>query len=401
MRERMKKTSDIVKKHTDKAKDKQKKNYDRKAKAVKIKVGDRVIVKILAHVGKHKIQDNFEEEIYEVIDQPREDIPVFKIRSEKTKREKTLHRNHLVLVDYEDDEDIDVATEEPGDTSTLNDGGVQAEDVEKRELGNPDVEEKKKIGDVTEEESDSDEEVSFYYVPPTYRDGDAHQLASIEDEVVKADNGKEEQRPDIRPAVNETESPEDTVRKVIREDNFSGSGNRSDETVVKEPGIVVERDGTFEKRRGEEPGDHCTGTEPDQDEAQITDRENNRIHTRQDRSRSRSRARRREIEAEEANRSKSRSTARDSRSLSRRRSDASREASLQRKQYEEDAQNTELRRSSRQRKPPSRYEDFHMHSLVTRPTDSRIQALEELVNSGILKNIDAMIAQKLVDSVFK
>ena len=41
--------------------------------------------------------DRFEEELYEVMSQPRQDIPVFKIKSEKGV-EKTLHRNHLLPV---------------------------------------------------------------------------------------------------------------------------------------------------------------------------------------------------------------------------------------------------------------------------------------------------------------
>lgn len=43
----------------------------------------------------------FEEYLYEVITQPRQDIPVFKIRSEIGIK-KTLHRNHLLPVDTTD-----------------------------------------------------------------------------------------------------------------------------------------------------------------------------------------------------------------------------------------------------------------------------------------------------------
>ena len=104
LRERIEKTRHIVQKHMDKAKSKQKSYYDKKAKAVTINKGDKVLVKKLAFEGKHKIQDKFEEDVFVVIDQPRPDIPVFKVKSRKDNREKTLHRNHLILLDKQDGE---------------------------------------------------------------------------------------------------------------------------------------------------------------------------------------------------------------------------------------------------------------------------------------------------------
>ena len=105
LKDRMKKTRHIVKEINDKAREKQKKYYDVKAKAAKLNVGDQVLVKIMKFEGKHKISDKFEEDIYEVIQQPRVDIPVFKLRSLKSKREKTLHRNHLRPVKYRVEEE--------------------------------------------------------------------------------------------------------------------------------------------------------------------------------------------------------------------------------------------------------------------------------------------------------
>lgn len=66
-----------------------------KAKAARIELGDKVLVKVLAFKGKHKLADKFEENIYEVIDQPHKDIPVYIVRSSDGVR-KTLHRNHLL-----------------------------------------------------------------------------------------------------------------------------------------------------------------------------------------------------------------------------------------------------------------------------------------------------------------
>ncbi len=74
-------TQQLVKKHTEEHPKKQKGQFDKKAKASKISVGDKVLVKILAYEGKHKIADKFEEDVYRVVEQPRHDMPVFKVRS--------------------------------------------------------------------------------------------------------------------------------------------------------------------------------------------------------------------------------------------------------------------------------------------------------------------------------
>ncbi len=87
-----------------KLREKQKSQFDRKAKASKIAVGDKVLVKILAFDGKHKIADRFEKEVYQVIDQPRPEIPVYRIRSTDG-TVKTLHRNHLLPVNIADTEE--------------------------------------------------------------------------------------------------------------------------------------------------------------------------------------------------------------------------------------------------------------------------------------------------------
>lgn len=60
LKERLEHTKEVVKQFTDKAKQKQKELYDKKAKAIDIEVGDTVLVKILAREGRHKIADKFE-----------------------------------------------------------------------------------------------------------------------------------------------------------------------------------------------------------------------------------------------------------------------------------------------------------------------------------------------------
>ena len=77
LRDRMKTTQNIVKRYTEKAQMKQKEQFDKRANASKIMAGDRVLVKILAFDGKHKIADRFEEDVYTVIEQTIPDIPVY------------------------------------------------------------------------------------------------------------------------------------------------------------------------------------------------------------------------------------------------------------------------------------------------------------------------------------
>jgi len=161
MKDRMVKTQTIIQDHIKKAQLKQKTIYDRKARAVKIDVGDKVLVKILAFDGKHKIQDRFEEELYDVVEQPREDIPVYKVRSRRSQKTKVLHRNHLVPVYHQDEEDesrTDVKPLVEEDTSTKEDDVQMKSD----RSGNR----------RDEEESDSDDGNSCVY--HVNKGGDAH-----------------------------------------------------------------------------------------------------------------------------------------------------------------------------------------------------------------------------------
>ena len=62
-----------------------------------MKVGDKVLLKHTAFKDKHKIQDQWENAIYEVIEQPLGKIPVFKIKSmEGDDKTTVVHRNLLL-----------------------------------------------------------------------------------------------------------------------------------------------------------------------------------------------------------------------------------------------------------------------------------------------------------------
>ncbi|XP_046559933.1 uncharacterized protein LOC124268954 [Haliotis rubra] len=95
---------------TEKAKTSQKKqkvNYDQRARAAILDIGDRVLVKIVAFEGRHKIADGWENDVYVVIDQPNTSVPVYLVGKENGEgRRKTLHRNLLLPIGSLQGQDI-------------------------------------------------------------------------------------------------------------------------------------------------------------------------------------------------------------------------------------------------------------------------------------------------------
>ena len=97
LRRRMKESFDLATQHADRARRKQKGYYDLKTRHADLQKNDRVLIKRMAFgEGKHKLSDRWEEEIYCVVDQPNEDIPVFTLEGEKSGRRRVLHRNLLL-----------------------------------------------------------------------------------------------------------------------------------------------------------------------------------------------------------------------------------------------------------------------------------------------------------------
>ena len=70
------------------------------------------MVKIVAHKGRHKLQDRWEPEEYVVIEQPIAGTPVYKVKPVNGDNVRTLHRNLLLPLgvrlepDYESDDSI-------------------------------------------------------------------------------------------------------------------------------------------------------------------------------------------------------------------------------------------------------------------------------------------------------
>ena len=85
---------------TDKESSRQKALFDKRSKDLRLEPGDLCLVKKTAWKARHKIQNRWEDDLYVILSQTNEDIPVYTIRNTDTSVEKTLHRNLLLPLDY-------------------------------------------------------------------------------------------------------------------------------------------------------------------------------------------------------------------------------------------------------------------------------------------------------------
>ncbi|XP_056022199.1 uncharacterized protein K02A2.6-like [Ostrea edulis] len=101
LRSKIQKAYELAADASEKARTKQRDTYNTKVRGGTVKVGDRVLVKIVAFDGKHKLADRWEQEPYTVIVQPNSDITIFTVRRENGEgRTRTLHRNLLLLMGF-------------------------------------------------------------------------------------------------------------------------------------------------------------------------------------------------------------------------------------------------------------------------------------------------------------
>ena len=88
----------LAQKQMEKMANKAKKYYDRRVRCSKLEPGDLVLVKKFGFRGKHKIQDSWENQIYEVLESCHSSPLVFRIRKEDgTGNIRVVHRNLLLL----------------------------------------------------------------------------------------------------------------------------------------------------------------------------------------------------------------------------------------------------------------------------------------------------------------
>ena len=112
MRRRLNYAFQKASKYSDQQASKYKHSYEKSVKGPQLHENDLVLVKIVAHKGRHKLQDSWEPEEYVVIEQPIAGTPVYKVKPVNGDNVRTLHRNLLLLLgvklepDYESDDSI-------------------------------------------------------------------------------------------------------------------------------------------------------------------------------------------------------------------------------------------------------------------------------------------------------
>ena len=99
---------------------KYKSSYDKSIKGPQLQEKDLVLVKIVAHKGRHKLQDKWEPEEYVVVEQPIAGTPVYRVQPVTGGNSRTLHRNLLLPlgVKLEPDYDSDDSILEEDDSSS-------------------------------------------------------------------------------------------------------------------------------------------------------------------------------------------------------------------------------------------------------------------------------------------
>lgn len=333
-------------------------------------VGDEVLVRKKAFDGKHKIQDRCEEEVYTTIEQLRLDIPVFRVRS--SDRIRTLHRNLLFLVNKSSE--VEKVVDEPA-----GDGADEAEETgktgkyekvqpEKVDAGSDG---KKTECDVTGEGSDdSDGEDGYGVVHVTRWNGDAH-CPSAESQVQSDYKPQIVKRTTVRCSVDRVSesvnAPEinDDAGENTDIDTRNISINYESSDSVLQVGQEA-RQLQVEGRDSDDPGDVDQQT----DDYELT-RVDEKYPTEDDATGQA------EINV---------TTEKDP------------EPSLERQDQRPTPQ---PRRSARERRPPKRFDEYHLYQMNVRSVDSRLHTVNTLMESGVLANIDADTTHRMLAAIFQ
>ena len=104
---------------------KYKSSYDKSIKGPQLQEKDIVLVKIVAHKGRHKLQDKWEPEEYVVVEQPITGTPIYRVQPVTGDSIRTLHRNLLLPLgvklepDYNSDDSILEEDDTSSDESTI------------------------------------------------------------------------------------------------------------------------------------------------------------------------------------------------------------------------------------------------------------------------------------------
>ena len=154
---------------------KYKTSYDKNVKAPQLQVNDLVLVKIVAHKARHKIQDKWESAEYIVIKQPIPGTPVYRVRPVTGTKVRTLHRNLLLPLGVKYQPDIDSDESDSDDSVCVDTAHSRSNQPEKASQANsvrfqselPKVGSKGRKGDVSQADSSKvDEDDNNLPIPP-------------------------------------------------------------------------------------------------------------------------------------------------------------------------------------------------------------------------------------------
>lgn len=383
LKKRMETTQKIVKQWTEESQKKQKIQFDKKAKAAKITVGDKVLVKILAFEGRHKIADKFEEEVYQVTEQQKPEIPVFKIKS-PSGVEKILHRNHLLPVAIEDsgeetdeerrtDQRPTPAVRKHLDTSIEQQKGVL--DTSINEGDNQFVPLDNQGEREQNSDWESDEESGYHYVSHTYMHGDARDPAKtspkeVDKEHIVSEVLNEESGIDFG-----TEQAIEAVADDVEDDDTEGEVTVIDE----EEEETVHSDAEIERVRLMESLPN--GNQDNSEETLLKQVYDEVVN----------------VETSETTGSQRTPCVQGSNT----------EGAVPKAGTIPKSQPRPIpaqRRSERSRKQPKWFESYHINEIVQVPCmlhDSKIQAIAKLMTSGVLGQFDSEIAHKVLRAVLE
>lgn len=344
LKKRMKTAQDIAQRVTEEARIKMKTVYDRKARAPKICVGDKVLVKILKFEGKHKIEDRYEDDIYTVVGQPNIQIPVFDVRSEDG-TEKRLHRNHLFLLGFIDNRTED---EDKGEDGQKKNGNSESQGKEDRK-----DDEKGKTAAVADDQStDLDPEIK-----DDSKKNHSEKNRNLENKVLTGDNEYS------------NEDDDDSEIEFVAQTHPIGDAWTSGSHLTHDKGPVQpekNKDLTEEKDKEKKTEE----TDTDITKSKV-------VHTAADT----------EEEEVDVNLETDPHT------------DETKEAEAE---EEKGATGGALpRRSTREKKKPKRFESYVMHQVTSRPVDRRLQTLQSLLGSGVFNQLDSDMTTSILDAVMK
>ena len=179
---------------------KYKSSYDKSMKGPQLQEKDIVLVKIVAHKGRHKLQDKWEPEGHVVVEQPIAETPVYRVQPVTRGNIRTLHRNLLLPLgvklqpDYNSDDSILEEDDSSYDESTI------LVDSKAKVYG------KKKPANKSQPQSEKERHVEFDSNVDIFPDSDL-KSSLTDSNVVQESAGKESNI-----------SPEDSSDKVIPED---------------------------------------------------------------------------------------------------------------------------------------------------------------------------------------